>query len=87
MYQDLLHKKMMREEEHVSKLRQEHLLPENVERMASATKLTNDETYVADAALNMWHERVPLLLKKKFWDVKANKIDEKLSLAAKVFVH
>ena len=30
---------------------------------------------------------MPLLLKKKFWDVKANEIDEKLSFAAMVFVH
>ena len=44
MDQDLLNKQIMREEEQTNKLRRKHLLPDNVERMALATKLTNDET-------------------------------------------
>ena len=62
-------------------------MPSDAEKLAAKTKLTNDVKYVADAALVLWHERVPKLLVEKWWDAPATQMDAKLELAAEVFVH
>ena len=55
--------------------------------MAGKTTLTNDATYVADAALLLLRGRVPELLVKKFWDVPALEMDETLHVVRETFVH
>ncbi len=59
---------MMREDEKADALRRDEITPDKAAELGRNTTLTNDVSYVADAKLRRWHERVPELLKKKTWD-------------------
>jgi hypothetical protein len=87
MDQTNLDNQMMEEDEKAGRLRRKQLTPELAKEMAEKTTLTNDATYVANAALVLWHSRVPKLLVKKFWDVPAAEMKETLQVAKETFVH
>ena len=87
MDQDNLDKQMREEDAKAGTLRRKHLMPEDAEKMARKTKLTNDVRYVADSKLVLWHHWVPELLVKEFWKVPAAEMDEKFQIAAETFVH
>ena len=87
MDQANLDKQMMEEDEKAGRLRQKHLTPDDAKTMANNTKMTNDVVYVTDPALILWHKRVTDILKKKWWDVPAGQMDQKLFIASQVFIH
>ena len=78
---------MMEEDEKAGRLHRKQLTPEKGKEMAEKTILTNDTTYVADAALVLWHSRVPKLLVEEFWDVPGPKMKETLQVTKETFVH
>ena len=87
MDQANLDHQMLEEDQKAGSLRRKTLTPELAITMAGKTNLTNDATYVSNAALVLWHSRVPKLLVKKFWDFPATRLLENLEMATEVFVH
>ena len=83
MDQANLDHQMMEEDQKAGSLRCKILTLELAITMAGKTTLINDATYVYNAALVLWHDRVPKLLVRKFWDSPA----ENLEMANEVFVH
>ena len=87
MGQANLDKQMMEEDEKVGMLRRKHLTSYDSKTMANNTKMTNEVTYVVDPALILWYKRVTEILKKKWWDVPAGQMDQKIFIASQVFIH
>ncbi len=86
MDKDNLTIQMMREDEKADALRRDEITPDDAAKLGKNTTLTNDVSYVADAKLRRWHERVPELLKKKTWDRPAGEeMTQSLLKASKTF--